>query len=75
MTDKMVEKMKQRIAEYSHYFSHSREDTNLHELDSCLGSPKPKVSLYNDFKPSCLATSDLHDDMPQSPDFAPCTSS
>jgi len=48
MTDKMIESIKKRIAEYSHC-SCSREDINLQEPDSRLGSSKPAVSLYADF--------------------------
>jgi len=32
--------------------------------DSSLGSPKSKVSLYDDFEPSYLTRSNLHDDIP-----------
>jgi len=62
LTQKMVETMKERITEYSHYFNHSRD--NYNEPDSYLASPKSKVSLYVDFGPSYLTRSDLHDDMP-----------
>ena len=60
MTDKMVKTIKQIIAEYFHYFNHSREDTNLIELDSSLGSPKSKVSIYDDFESSYLARLNLN---------------
>jgi len=64
ITNQMVESMKQRIAEYSQCFSHSRDETNLHESDSSLGSPKFNVSLYDDFESSYLARPNLNDDMP-----------
>jgi len=43
MTDKIVEIMKERIAEYSHYFNPCRMDYN--ESDSSLGSPKLEVNF------------------------------
>ena len=55
LTDQMIETMKKRIAEYSQCVSHSREDYNLHETNSHLGSLKPEVSIYDDFEPSYLA--------------------
>jgi len=64
MTDKMIENMKKRIAEYSLCFSHKREDINFQEPDSSLGSPKPEVSLYDDFKPSYVVRRNLNEDMP-----------
>ena len=64
MTDKMTENMKKRIVEYSHYFNHSREDINLHEIDSTLGFPTPKVILYDDFEPSYQFRSNLQDVIP-----------
>jgi len=36
----------------------------LCESDSSLESPKPEVSLYNDFEFSYLIRPNLHDDMP-----------
>jgi len=64
MTNQMVETMKQRIAEYSHCFSHSGEDTNLHEPSSSLGTPNLRVSLYDDLSPLILLG--LNDVMPLS---------
>ena len=58
--------MKKWITEYSHYLSHSREDTNLLKSHSNLGSPKPEVSLYNNFDHSYLARPNFNDDMPLS---------
>jgi len=49
---KMREIMKEKIIEYSHCFNQSREDSNLRELDSSLGSLEPAISLYDDFKSS-----------------------
>jgi len=43
LTDKMIENIKVRVAEYSQYFNQSRENCN--EPDSSLGTSKPKVSL------------------------------
>jgi len=64
MTNLMVEIMKQRIAQYFNCFNHSREDINLHKNDSSLGSPKPEVSLYDDFEPSSQSMSNLQDVQP-----------
>jgi len=36
-------------------------DINLHETDSSLGSPKPEVSLYDDFEPCYQSRSNLQD--------------
>jgi len=63
LTDKMVETVKEKIAEYSYYFSHNREDTNLYRPDFSLGSPKPEVSLYDDFESSYLTRPNLNDAM------------
>ena len=62
LTDKMLEIMQVRITEYSHCFNQNREQYN--ESDSSLGSPKPEVSLFNDFEPSCLPRPSLHDAQP-----------
>ena len=62
MTDQMIETMKLRIVEYSQCFNPNRETSS--EIDSSLGSPKPKFSLYDDFDPSYLARTNLNDDMP-----------
>ena len=62
LTDKMTENLKLRIAEYSQCFSQSRE--NYCEPDSNLGSPKPGVSLSDDFKPSYSAKPPLNEEMP-----------
>jgi len=84
LTNRMAKAIKERIAKYSHCFHHSRGDNNLHESDSSLGSPKPEISLYDDFEPFYLGRPDLHDvmsfpsleredDLPMSlsPNFAP----
>jgi len=55
LTDKMIENMKVRIAEYSQCFNQSR--ANCNESNSSLGSLKPEVSLYDDFEPSYLTRS------------------
>jgi len=62
LTDKMIENMKVRIAEYSQYFSQSRE--NYSGPDSSLGSPKPRVSLYDDFETAYPARPNLNEEMP-----------
>jgi len=62
MTDQMMETMKERIAKYSQCFNQSRDNSS--ESDSSLGSPKPAVSLDDDFEPSYQCRSNLHDDMP-----------
>jgi len=64
MTDKVVETMQERIAEYSHYSNQSKE--NYNEPNSTLGSPKPAASFYDDFKPSYLTRPNLNNDMPLS---------
>ena len=64
MTDKMIENMKKRIAEYSLCFSHKREDINFQEPDSSLEPPTPEVNLSDDFEPSYLARPNLKYDMP-----------
>jgi len=38
----------------------------LYECHSGLGSPRPEVSLYDDFERSRLTRSHLHNDMPLS---------
>ena len=53
----MIEKIKERIAEYSHYFNRSRE--NYSETNSSLGSPKPEVNLHDDFESSYQPGSNL----------------
>ena len=68
MTDKMVDAMKERIAEYSQYVNRSEE--NYNDSNSSLGSPKTKVSLCEDFEPSYLATPNLQNDMSLSHDLA-----
>jgi len=45
LTDKMIETMKERIAEYSYCFNHNRK--NYNGPNSSSGFPKPKVSLYD----------------------------
>jgi len=50
MTDQMLETMKLRIAKYSQSFNQIRETSS--EIDSSFGSPKPDISLYDDFEPS-----------------------
>ena len=47
MTDQMIETIKLRIAEYSQCFDQNSETSS--EIDSSLGSPKPDISLYDDF--------------------------
>ena len=61
MTDQMVETIKVRIAEYSQCFNQIRGTSS--EIDSSLGSPKPKISLYEDFKPSNSVRPDLNENM------------
>ena len=46
----MIETMKLRIAKYSQCFNRNREPSS--EIDYSLGSPKPDIDLYHDFKPS-----------------------
>ena len=58
LTNKILEIMKVRITKYSHCFSPSREQCN--ESDSSLGSPKPEVSLSDDFEPSYQSRPHLH---------------
>jgi len=48
----MIETMKVRFAEYSHFFKYSREHCN--EPNSSLGSPMPEVSLYDNLIPLTL---------------------
>jgi len=62
LTDKIIENMKVRIAEYSQCFNQSRENCN--KSDSSLGSPKSEISLYDDFELSYLARPYLNNDMP-----------
>jgi len=62
LTDKMIENLKVRIAEYSQCLSQIRE--NYSESDSSLESPKPRVSLYDDFEPSYSARPTLNEEMP-----------
>jgi len=62
LTDKMVENITKRIAEYSHYFSHSMETYN--EPNSSLGFPKIEVSLYDDFESTYQSRSNLQDAEP-----------
>ena len=86
MTDQLIETMKLRIAEYSQCFDQNMETSS--EIDSSLGSPKPDISLYEDFAPSYSARPDLKESMPLpnleqendlpkslSTDFTPLTSS
>jgi len=54
-----LETMKVRIAEYSQCFNQSRE--NYGKPDSSIGSPKPGVTLYDDFEPSYQSRSNLQD--------------
>jgi len=53
--------MKLRIAEYSQSFNQIRETSS--EIDSSFGSPKPDISLYEDFEPSYSARPDLNENM------------
>jgi len=62
LTDKIIENIKVRIAEYSQCFHQSKENCN--ESDSSLGSPTPEVSFYDDFESSYLAQPDLNNDIP-----------
>ena len=86
MTDQMIETMKLRIAEYSERFNQNRKAYS--EPDSRLGSPKPTVSLSDDFALSYSGRPDLNENMPLlsleqesdlpmslSTNLAPCTSS
>jgi len=86
MTDQMTETMTARIAACSQCFDQNRETYS--ELDSNLGSPKPDISFYDDFKLSYSARPNLNEDMSLpsldqesdlpislSPDFASRTSS
>jgi len=73
MTDQMIVTMEARIAACSQCFNQS-------ELDSSLVSPKPDISLYDDFEPSYSARPDLTEDMylpslDQESDFPMCLSS
>jgi len=61
LTAKMVKTMKVQITEYSHSVTQSRENCN--QPDSSLRSPKPEVSLYEDFEPSYYFRSSLNDDL------------
>lgn len=61
MTEKMVETMKLRIAEYSQCFNQIRETSS--EIDSSLGFPKPDISLYEDSEPSYSARLDSNESM------------
>ena len=83
---KTIEIMKARITEHSQSVNQSRE--NCHETDSCLRSPKPGVSLFDDLEPSysvgpdlnenmCLPSLEKESDLPQSlsSDLAPCPNS
>jgi len=58
----MIETIRERITEYS--WCISMEDTHLQESDSNLGSPKPQVSLYDDFEPSYFVRPIFNNDMP-----------
>ena len=86
LANKVLETMNKRIPKYSYCFNQNREQCN--ESDSSLGSPKPAVSLYDDFEPSYQSRPNLHDvlplpslerqsDLPMSlpPNLAPHTSS
>ena len=57
----MIETMKAKIAAYPQCFNQNRETYS--ELDSSLGSPKPDISLYDNFEPSYSARPDLNEDM------------
>lgn len=61
LTHKVLETMKKRITEHSHCFNQSMERCD--ESDSSLGSPKPAVSLFDDFEPSYRSRPHLHDDL------------
>ena len=60
MTDQIIEIMKVRTA-CSQCFDQNREIYS--EIDSSLGSPKPDISLYDDFEPSYSTRTDLNQDM------------
>jgi len=61
LANKVLETMNKRIPKYSYCFNQNREQCN--ESDSSLGSPKPAVSLYDDFEPSYQSRPNLHDDL------------
>jgi len=61
LTDKVMEIMNVKITEHSHCFNENREQCN--ESDSSLGSPKPEVSLSDDFEPCYQSRPHLHDDV------------
>ena len=61
LTDKVMEIMKARITEHSHCFKQNRDQCN--ESDSSLGSPKPELSLSDNFEPSYQSRPHLHDDL------------
>jgi len=57
----MIEIVKARIVACSQCFNQNRETYS--EIDSTLGSPKPDISLYDDFEPSYSARPDLAEDI------------
>jgi len=61
MTDQIIETMKARIAACSQSFNQNRETYS--EIDSSLGSRKPNIRLYDDFKPSYSVRPDLNEHM------------
>jgi len=61
LTNKMIENLKVRIAEYSQCINQSRKNCN--KPNSRLGSPKPEVSLSDDFEPSYQSRPHSHDDL------------
>ena len=50
----MIKIIKEKIAEYSHYFDKISETTNSYELESSLESVRHEVSLYGKLKASHL---------------------
>ena len=61
MTNQMIKTTKVKIAACSQCFNQNRETYS--EIDGSLGSPKPNISLYDDFEPSCSAMPDFNEDM------------
>jgi len=61
MTNQMIETMIAGIVACSLCFNQNRETYG--EIDSSLESPKPDISLYDDFEPSYSARPDLNENM------------
>ena len=61
MTEKMIETMKLRFAEYSQCFVQNREPSS--EIDSGLRSPKLDVDLCDVFERSYFTRPDLNENM------------